>query len=816
MSGKGKKKEQSKGQAKRPSKAAVMSTYDAGKIQVLKGLDPVRKRPAMFIGSTGSTGLHHLVYEVVDNAVDEAMAGWCNRIELTIHVDNSITVIDNGRGIPVDMHPDVKKPAAEVVMTMLHAGGKFDKESYKVSGGLHGVGVSVVNALSEQLALEVYRDGHVWEQSYKRGKPTGPLKKTQKSKKTGTKITFSPDPKIFDSIEFSYDTIISRMRELAFLTGGLTIRIRDEESEREDTFQYKGGIVEFVGHINERKTPLHKKIPHIQAEREGVQVEVALQYNDGYVESVYSFANNINTVEGGTHLAGFRSALTRTINAYGSANNLFRGLDNTPTGEDAREGLTAVVSVRVPEPQFEGQTKTKLGNSEIKGIVEAALNEGLGAFFEENPPIARMIIEKVVNATRGREAARKARDLVRRKSALEVSSLPGKLADCSETDPARCELFIVEGDSAGGSAKQGRDRATQAVLPLRGKLLNVEKARLDKVLSNQEIQNIITALGMGVEEDMDLSRLRYHKVIIMTDADVDGAHIRTLLLTLFFRQMRPVVDHGHLYIAQPPLYRVKRGKAEQYIKNEKAFLDYQLELATKALTVTTSDKKSYTGERLRTLLEHAQRYQWAFDRFIRKGFTIDVLRWLVSADPPPKQVFASEKALRAYFAPLTKKLKRHTINTRMGDDELAHVCIETEVNGQRREAVFSYDLATSAEFRSLRGAYKQVAGLDAAPVWMEGPDGKRASLEGGQAVVEHALAVARKGLSVQRYKGLGEMNPEQLWETTMNPATRTVLQVTVEDAIKADITFTTLMGDQVEPRRQFIEAHASEARHLDI
>ena len=816
MSGKGKTKEQSKGRAKKPSKGTAGSTYDARKIQVLKGLDPVRKRPAMYIGSTGPTGLHHLVYEVVDNAVDEAMVGWCNRIELTIHMDNSITVIDNGRGIPVDMHPDVKKPAAEVVMTMLHAGGKFDKESYKVSGGLHGVGVSVVNALSERLALEVYRDGHVWEQSYKRGKPAGPLKKTRKSKKTGTKITFSPDPKIFDSIEFSYDTITSRMRELAFLTEGLTISIRDEESEREDTFYYQGGIVEFVGHINERKAPLHKKIPHIQTERDGVQVDVALQYNDGYVESVYSFANNINTAEGGTHLAGFRSALTRTINAYGSANNLFRGLDNTPTGDDAREGLAAVVSVRVPEPQFEGQTKTKLGNSEIKGIVEAALNEGLGAFFEENPPTARKIIEKVVNATRGREAARKARDLVRRKSALEVSSLPGKLADCSETDPARCELFIVEGDSAGGSAKQGRDRATQAVLPLRGKLLNVEKARLDKVLSNQEIQNIITALGTGVEEDMDLSRLRYHKVIIMTDADVDGAHIRTLLLTLFFRQMRPVVDNGYLYIAQPPLYRVKRGKAEQYIKNEKAFLDYQLELATRALTVTTGDNKSYTGEQLRALLEHAQRYQGAFDRFIRKGFTADVLRWLVLADPPPKRVFESEKALRAYFTPLTKKLKRHTINTRIGDDELAHICFETEVNGQRRKAVFTYDLVTSAEFRSLRGAYKQVAGLDAAPIWVEGPDGERASLEGGQAVVEHALAVARKGLFVQRYKGLGEMNPEQLWETTMNPATRTLLQVTVEDAFEADITFTILMGDQVEPRRQFIETHASEAKHLDI
>jgi DNA gyrase subunit B len=816
-------KKQTKG-TKRPKreegavkkKASGEAVYDAKKIQVLKGLDPVRKRPAMYIGSTGPTGLHHLVYEVVDNSIDEAMAGWCDRIEVTIHVDNSITVVDNGRGIPVDVHPDTKKPAAEVVMTMLHAGGKFDKESYKVSGGLHGVGVSVVNALSEHLALEVHRDGRVWEQSYRRGKPTGALKKTRKTKKTGTKITFRADPTVFESTDFSFDTLASRMRELSFLNAGLNIRLRDEEAEREESFHYKGGIVEFVRHINENKIPLHKKVPYVNAERDGVQAEVAIQYNEGYAESVYSFANNINTLEGGTHLAGFRAALTRTVNSYGSTNNFFKGINGNPSGEDAREGLTAVVSVRVPEPQFEGQTKTKLGNSEIKGIVEAVVNEGLGAFFEENPSVAKRILDKVVNAARGREAARKARDLVRRKSALEVSSLPGKLADCSETDPSRCELFIVEGDSAGGSAKQGRDRSTQAVLPIRGKLLNVEKARLDKVLSNQEIQNIITALGTGVEEDFDLARLRYHKVIIMTDADVDGAHIRTLLLTFFFRQMREIVDGGHLYIAQPPLYKVKRGKAEAYIKDEKAFLDYQLELATKNITVTTSDKKSYTGDHLRSLLEHAQSYQSAFNRFIRRGFTKDVLGWFVQAAPPTKSAFANARALNKYLGPLLKKAKRHDFETTKDEDGLASVRIKTEVNGQRREAAYSYDLATSVEFRSLREAHKKVAALDKSPIRVEGSGGDSKSLEGRQGLMEHVMSEARRGLTVQRYKGLGEMNPDQLWETTMDPTTRTLLQITVEDAIEADITFTTLMGDQVEPRRKFIQDHAPEVRNLDV
>ncbi|MFQ6672464.1 MAG: DNA gyrase subunit B, partial [Candidatus Tectimicrobiota bacterium] len=647
-------------------------------------------------------------------------------------------------------------------------------------------------------------------------KPTGSLKKSRKTKKTGTKIKFRPDPTVFDAIDFSYDILASRMRELSYLNGGLTIRLRDEESEREEVFHHKGGIVEFVKHVNERKAPLHKKIPSIRAERDGVQVEVALQYNEGYAESVYSFANNINTIEGGTHLAGFRSALTRTLNAYGSANNLFKGINGTPAGEDAREGLTAVVSVRVPDPQFEGQTKTKLGNSEIKGIVEAVVNEGLGAFLEENPPVARKIIEKVVNTARGREAARKARDLVRRKSALEVSSLPGKLADCSETDPARCELFIVEGDSAGGSAKQGRDRGIQAVLPIRGKLLNVEKARLDKVLSNQEIQNIITALGTGVEEDFDLAKLRYHKVIIMTDADVDGAHIRTLLLTLFFRRMRAIIEAGHLFIAQPPLYRVKRGKADAYIKDEKAFLDYQVETVTRAFKVTTGTRKSYTGERLRGLLEDAQRYLSALDRLVRRGFTADVLGWLVSNDLPSKQTFASEKALRAYLRPLAKKFRRHAFETAMGEDGLAYVRTRVEINGQRREAVFTYELATSAEFRALRQAHKRLSALEGRPVRVEGPDGARTSLEGPRALMDYVMALARKGLSVQRYKGLGEMNPEQLWETTMNPATRTLLRASIKDALEADRTFTTLMGEQVEPRRHFIEKYAPEVRHLDV
>lgn len=628
--------------------------YDASRIQVLEGLEAVRKRPSMYIGSTDSRGLHHLVYEVVDNSIDEALAGFCTRIDVTINPDGSVTVLDNGRGIPIDPHPVHKKSALEVVMTILHAGGKFDKNTYKVSGGLHGVGVSVVNALSEWLEVEVNRDGKKYLQRYVRGRPEADVQEIGTSDTTGTKTTFKPDPKIFETTNFDYDVLSNRLRELAFLNRGLTISIRDLRSPegQAEIFAYQGGIVEFVEYLNKKKQPLHEKPIYFERQRDDMVVEIAMQYTTSYTENVYSFANNINTPEGGTHIIGFKTALTRVANDYIKANKLTKE-EAKLTGDDVREGLTAIISVKLMEPQFEGQTKTRLGNSEVKGIVDSLVTDGLAEFFEENPKVSNIILEKALLAQRAREAAKKARELTRRKNALEVSTLPGKLADCSEKDPSACEIYVVEGDSAGGSAKQGRNRAFQAILPLRGKILNVEKARLAKILKNNEIISLITAIGTGVSEDFELENARYHKVIVMTDADVDGAHIRTLLLTLLFRYMRPLIDAGYVYIAQPPLYRVKKGKADYYIYSDR-------ELA---------EKKQELGE---------------------------------------------------------------------------------------------------------------------------------------------------KGLTIQRYKGLGEMNPEQLWETTMNPESRTLLQVTLDDAIQADEIFRILMGDEVEPRRNFIETHAKEVVDLDI
>lgn len=638
-------------------KAQSKPAYDAKAIQILKGLEAVRRRPAMYIGDTGMRGLHHLVYEVVDNSIDEAMAGICDHIQVVLKSDGSVEVSDNGRGIPVDMHPTQKRPALEVVMTMLHAGGKFDHQTYKVSGGLHGVGVSVVNALSIECTVEVARDGEGYSQSYVRGEPTGEVKKIGKRQRTGTKTTFKPDPEIFPKTTFSFDVLTSRMRELAFLNKGLKIEIADEANDKQHIFKFNGGLGQFVEYLNENKTAIHRKPIVLERERDGLQVEIALQYNDGYTENIFSFVNNIHTIEGGTHLIGFKSALTRTINNYASKNNLLKNVAFTIQGEDTREGLTAVVAARVPDPQFEGQTKTKLGNSEVKGIVESIVGEGLAEFLEENPPTAKRIVEKIVSAGRSREAARKARELTRRKSALDSGGLPGKLADCSMTDPESCEIFIVEGDSAGGNAKQGRDRRFQAILPIKGKILNVEKARIDKILSNTEVRSMITALGTGFgSEDFDAEKVRYGKVIIMTDADIDGSHIRTLLLTFFFRHMKELVERGGVYIAQPPLFRVKKGNKEAY---------------------------AYSDEEK--------------DRLVQE---------------------------------------------------------------------------------------------------MGGPKGQ--------------------GVGLQRYKGLGEMNPEQLWKTTMDPETRTLLQVSLEDAAEADHIFTMLMGDQVEPRRKFIEENAKYVRNLDV
>ena len=811
-------------------------SYSPDQIKVLEGLDAVRKRPAMYIGSTGPDGLHHLVYEVVDNSVDEHMAGFGEAIEVTLHIDGSVTVIDNGRGIPTGMHPTQKKSAAEVALTVLHAGGKFEQGAYTVSGGLHGVGISVVNALSEWLELEIWQDGQVFEQRYERGKPTAPLKDTGKTKRRGTKVRFMPDGQIFELTEFSFDVLAQRLRELAFLNKGLAITLKDERREppKEQVFLYKGGIVSFVEHLNEAKTPLHKPI-YITVEKPELILEVALQYNDGYAENLFSFANNINTKEGGTHLVGFKAALTRTINNYANANELLKKDTESLTGDDVREGLTAVVSVKVRNPQFEGQTKAKLGNSEVKGIVEAAVNDHLGAYFEQNPPVARKIIGKAIDAARAREAARKAKDLIRRKSALDGGSLPGKLADCSEKDPALSELFIVEGDSAGGSAKQGRDRKFQAILPLKGKILNVERARFDKMLSSEEIRTLIMALGTGIgrrrEEDgekgdreaFDIAKARYHKIILMTDADVDGSHIRTLLLTFLYRQMHELIERGYVYIAQPPLFKVKKGKAERYLKDETALNDYLSDLAVEGVEVYTEGAEGYvTGRRLLPILKKMIAFEALLGRFSKRQREGGLLRAFVDEPGLDRDLLKNAASIKKAAGNVKKTLElaypKASVALEIVPDEehqSNRVKCQLQAGGTPHGLEVSHDLVGSADFRELQKLSPSAIGLGQAPYKVK-LDGKAIEFATTADLVKAALEYGKEGLNIQRYKGLGEMNPTQLWETTMDPEKRTLLQVKLEDVAGVDDIFSILMGDEVEPRRNFIQEHALEVRNLDI
>jgi DNA gyrase subunit B len=787
--------------------------YGADSIKVLEGLSAVRKRPAMYIGSTGVTGLHHLVYEVVDNSIDEALAGYCDEVSVVIHVDGSVTVVDNGRGIPVEMHSTQKKTAAEVVMTVLHAGGKFDSDSYKVSGGLHGVGISVVNALSSKLELEIRRGGRIYRQEYARGVPEAPLREEGETVKRGTRITFWPDHEIFETTEFSFETLSQRLRELAFLNGGVKINIVDDRNEKSHEFHYEGGIVSFVEYLNRAKTPLHPKPIFITGEREGVDIEVAIQYNDGYDEKIFAFANNINTHEGGTHLIGFKAALTRTMNTYATANNLLKNIKTTISGDDLREGMTAVISVKVPDPQFEGQTKTKLGNSEIKGYVETLMNEKLSEYLEENPQVARKILEKGIEAARAREAARKARDLTRRKGALDGLSLPGKLADCQEKDPSLCEIYLVEGDSAGGSAKQGRDRKYQAILPLKGKILNVEKARFDKMLTSNEIRTLITAMGTSIgKDDFDISKLRYHRVIIMTDADVDGSHIRTLLLTFFFRQMPALVERGHLYIAQPPLYKAKRGKKEIYLKDEALLLDYLLNEGVDGVTVEMdSGRRVLRGKQIIPTLRNILDYNSHFDKTVHKGVNSEVLKVFVRGKV--QNGFADMDDL----TPLAEKLRAVEPNAEYEVLEDPARILFTLGNIRARIDRGVLEALSSHEYKLLLQAYRLVEDICKGEEAVVSAEGKEETRVGDrQELLDFFINRAKKGQYIQRYKGLGEMNPEQLWETTMDPEKRVLLQVKIEDAVEADEIFTVLMGDQVEPRREFIENNALNVSNLDV
>lgn len=831
---------------KEDNKMKVDEAYTADKITVLEGLEAVRKRPAMYIGSTSVDGLHHLVYEVVDNSIDEAMAGYCTDISVIIHSDNSVTVNDNGRGIPVEIHKQKKKSALEVVMTTLHAGGKFDHKAYKVSGGLHGVGVSVVNALSEWLEVEVRRNGKVYYQKYLKGVPTDDVKTIGEAKKTGTKVTFKPDRKIFETIEFSFNVLATRMRELAFLNKGIKIKIKDERKEEpvEEIYQYTGGIVEFVKDMNKNKNVLNNKPIYITGEKDNIQVEVAIQYNDGYSDNMFSFVNNIKTIEGGTHLSGFKTALTKAISFFAKKNNLLKNSELDIQGDDAREGLCAVVSVRVPDPQFEGQTKAKLGNSEVEGIVNSLVYEKLTAHFEENPTEAKRIINKAIDAAQAREAARKARDLARRKSALDTGGLPGKLADCTETNPTLSELFLVEGDSAGGSAKQARDRMYQAILPLKGKILNVEKARIDKVLSNEEIKTIITAIGGGIGKDnFDISKVRYHKIIFMTDADVDGAHIRTLLLTFIFRQMRPLIEAGFVYIAQPPLYKVKKGKVEMYIKDDKEMNKFLIEEGLKEFKLYQITKKGTSGKEisekvLKEMLNDIIELEHLIAKIKKSG--IDLKNYISSR----------AKWKKIPFFEINFKNK---IDYAFTETELADILIKKSIKVKRKntfdemleileknkEKIKVIDLRNIPELNDMEEIIKEIeaAGIEVDELFeeelevIESGSEKKENLKpifkiktetdekfifSIRELVDTIKEIGKKGISIQRYKGLGEMNPQQLWETTMNPETRSLIKINIEDAVKADEVFSILMGDEVEPRKNFIEKHALEVKNLDI
>jgi DNA gyrase subunit B len=800
--------------------------YDSTSIKVLEGLEAVRLRPAMYIGSTGEMGLHHLVYEVVDNSVDEALAGHCNEVDVTIHIDDSITVVDNGRGIPVDMHAEEGVSAAQVVMTKLHAGGKFDSKSYKVSGGLHGVGVSCVNALSERLELEIWRDGFTWQQEYAAGVPKGPLKKTGKARqKTGTKVTFKADPTIMDATVYNYDTLAQRLRELAFLNKGLTIRLTDERVDpiKNHEFHYSGGIAEFIKHLNRGKSVLHDKPIHFEAERDlpnggMLSMEVALQYNDGYSENIFSFANNINTVDGGSHLSGFRSALTRTINFYGQQAGLFKDVKENLTGDDVREGLTAVVSVKLPQPQFEGQTKGKL-NSDIQGHVVQFVNDKLGEHFDKNPTVMRKIVSKAIDAARAREAARKARDLTRRKGALDSGGLPGKLADCQEKDPARCEVFLVEGESAGGTAKQGRDRRFQAILPLKGKILNVEKARYDKMLGHEEIRCMITAFGTGIgKDDLDATKLRYHKIIIMTDADVDGSHIRTLLLTFFFRHMQELILRGHVFIAQPPLYRIKKGKSEKYIKDEKEFTREIMRRATENLKLEVGvngegPKHTIEGGELRAFLMSLDEYEQIFHKVERRLRDPRVVAAI--SNPEFRLDTKADFSDKANLQQLYDALAAVEIKPELKSDEEHSawmVSFQDATNAERR---INVELAAQPDYKKLRVLAKQTARFNIAPFVVVKND-RRESQPNWLDLLNHVKSEGKRDSSVQRYKGLGEMNAEQLADTTMNPEKRTLLQVRLEDAVESEEIFSTLMGEDVENRRKFIEDNALDVKNLDV
>ena len=799
-----------------------VEAYDGSKIQVLEGLEAVRKRPAMYIGDTFQRGLHHCVYEVVDNSIDEALAGYCTRIEVKLEADGSISVSDNGRGIPVDMHPTLKKPAVEVALTMLHAGGKFDHGTYKVSGGLHGVGVACVNALSEWMEVEVRRGGKIHRMRFARGETTWPLEVIGSCTDQGTKVTWYPDAEIFSTTEYSWDILAARLRELAFLNKGVEILFRQEHADgntREELFRYDGGIKEFVEHLNRNKQVLHPEVIGFEKEQGGVTVEVAMQYNDSYTESVLTYANNINTLEGGTHLSGFRSALTRVVNAYGRANKILKDEDSM-SGDDIREGLAAVVSVKVPEPQFDGQTKTKLGNSEVEGIVSSIVNDLLATFFEENPSVARKVVEKGVLAARAREAARKARDLTRRKGALDSGSLPGKLADCSERDASLCELFLVEGDSAGGSAKQGRDRRFQAILPLRGKILNVEKARLDRMLSNQEIRTIITAIGAGIgADDFDVEKARYHKIIIMTDADVDGSHIRTLLLTFFYRQMPQLIEQGFVYIAQPPLYKIRRKRQERYIDNDRHLTQVLIEMGGEDVRLLElNGMPILENSEMTAVLKILEEIEYVADMMARKQ--IDFETYIRRYDAENKRL----PLYRVRVAPPDAKAGEAEVHLAFTDEEMRRIREEAESRmGELEPEKFTWE-----ELRLAPGLVKQLAQLEKHGLSLDTllrSVKPRFDVEvDGRSIPLHALGdllglvreTGRRGLTIQRYKGLGEMNPEQLWETTLDPDQRRLLQVNLEDAVRADQIFTILMGEKVEPRRAFIEENALNVRNLDV
>jgi DNA gyrase subunit B len=801
-----------------PEKKDGSASYGAKDITVLEGLEAVRKRPGMYIGSTGPRGLHHLVYEVVDNSVDEAIAGHCDSVRVVLHPDNSCTVIDNGRGIPVDMHEKEKRPAAEVVLTTLHAGGKFgDGGGYKVSGGLHGVGVSVVNALSEHLHLEISRDGAIWTQDYERGKPQAELANGTPTKATGTSITFQPDDEIFDELEFDYATLAERLRETAFLTRGLKIELVDERgSGQEDTFHYEGGIVDFVAHLNENKDALHRKTVYFESEAEEGQVEVAMQWNSSYQESVFSFANNINTHEGGSHLSGFRSALTRTLNAYARGKGLLKEKDENLTGDDVREGLTAVISVKLTDPQFEGQTKTKLGNPPIEGLVKEAVNRKLAEFFEENPGEAKRIVGKAVDAARARQAARKARDLTRRKSALENSTLPGKLADCTVRDPALAELFIVEGDSAGGSAKQGRDRNTQAVLPLRGKIINVEKARIDKVLSNQEIQALITAVGTGIREEFDVKEARYHKVVLMTDADVDGAHIRTLVLTFLYREMPELIEAGYVYIAKPPLYKLKSGKQETYVEKESELEELLLRDKLEQVELVDAEGASHklTASRWQRFNRRLKEHEGWSDS-LQADFGHELVRFLGESEILDRGVtsLAEVKDVLNGDAGEVEPFDTEIVSE-SGDEILVRAVHRRD--GLAKAFELSAGLFESHDYRRLIESHAELLKQVGRPPFQLTLDQKERTAESFGELRRMVLELARHGVTMQRFKGLGEMNAEQLRETTMDPASRTLERVRIDDAALAERVFTDLMGDKVEPRKAFIERHAKEVRFLDV